>query len=568
MNRLLTLSLFCLTLFATPSLARAEQTRVPLFAESCHLADVAPISLEDAMRSNAWTCEGRPFAGDEGSHVWLRYDAGGAIHGAVALSGMAAPVESIEIIGMAPGAAPMRQTITSNEMIAHWTPGNTYAVPLEFDTQRIERFFISIVAPQTQLITTELSLVSVLDAQSQKIFHSVLFAMCLGMLLIVALLSSVMFVATRNRDAGYHAVFSLLIALYVASASSLIFIVMPSLGLWGRSILNYASVALGISMLCPIVLRYFEPELLSARLRKAIKISAMFSVTAAFILPVSYFTGFAARTPYHLMFLPGIVVIVYLVVAMARKGSEALQGFLIAWAAPIGFGVERILRGAGFYIAPLWFDYFFFVALAFQAVVMTIVIALRADRIRRERDHAQIHAQLAQEQALRDALTGLGNRRAFDSHIWPEGSALVIFDVDRFKHINDTYGHDTGDDVLRTAGMALQQAVNEGLAQHAWRIGGEEFVVAISPGDVELALQQAEKVRQAISDLVASHICGLTKRVTTSGGIAFVQNSAKTALRSADLALYRAKSAGRDRLLPADDTVLVKSKRFDLQCAA
>ncbi len=268
-------------------------------------------------------------------------------------------------------------------------------------------------------------------------------------------------------------------------------------------------------------------------------------------MPLSYYADFQGRTLYHLSYLPGVVVIGHLFVAAARARSEAIKGFLIAWAAPIVFGVERMLRGVNFYAAPLWFDYFFFVALAFQTVVMTIVIALRADRIRRERDHARIHAQLAEEQALRDLSTGLENRRAFDAYKWREGSALVIFDVDRFKSINDTYGHETGDAVLRAVGMALQQTVNEGLARGAWRIGGEEFVIAIDPCDLQHAMSRAEHARSAIGALVAGLVEGLDGPVTASGGLAIVGKSHTEALREADAALYQAKRSGRNRLVLA-----------------
>ena len=551
MVRALSFLLLCLALVSLPERARAQDTDMRLFESSCHLAGKEAMTFAQADASNDWHCGEDRLVDHSARQIWLRHTVPNSIEQNVALVGMAAPMDRIEVIGTGRGMLQFQTTVSAQDMVANWAPGNQYAVPLDVDLTRIDRLYIGVSAPQNHLIATELRLVDVPHTQTAKVSHSVLFAMCLGMLLIVALLSGVMYATTRNRDALYHAIFSLIIAVYVASASSLLFLVWPGLGLWGRTIVNYGSMALAFSMLAPIGLRYFEPEVLSPRLRLTMKTYGAFCAAAAFVMPISYYFGFQGRTLYHLLYLPGVVVICYLFVAAARARSQAMKGFLIAWAAPIVFGVERMLRGVNFYAAPLWFDYFFFVALAFQTVVMTIVIALRADRIRRERDHARIHAQLAEEQALRDSLTGLENRRAFDAYKWREGSALVIFDVDRFKSINDTYGHETGDAVLRAVGMALQQAVNEGLARGAWRIGGEEFVIAIDPCDLQRAMNRAEHARSAIGALVAGLVEGLDGPVTASGGLAIVGKSHTEALRAADAALYQAKRSGRNRLVLA-----------------
>ena len=138
-NRLLALIISCLALLATPISVRAKQQRVPLFARSCRLNDTSPIAFEDALNSNAWSCGGRPFAGDEASHVWLRFDTKGALNGAIALSGMPAPVQSIELVAVTPRKARIHQSITEIDIIANWTSGNTFAVALNFNISKIEK---------------------------------------------------------------------------------------------------------------------------------------------------------------------------------------------------------------------------------------------------------------------------------------------------------------------------------------------------------------------------------------------------------------------------------------------
>ena len=164
--------------------------------------------------------------------------------------------------------------------------------------------------------------------------------------------------------------------------------------------------------------------------------------------------------------------------------------------------------------------------------------------------------------ATRDALTGLVNRRVFDEgleravHKAARTStplSLVVLDLDRFKLVNDSYGHQVGDDVLRAAGRALAAATRgEDLAA---RYGGEEFVVLLPDTDGETALAIAERLRAGI----AAEVHGLA--VTASAGVATLPADATTGtalVSAADRALYEAKRTGRDRAVRSGaDTVVL-----------
>ncbi|MBB4009440.1 GGDEF domain-containing protein [Allorhizobium taibaishanense] len=152
--------------------------------------------------------------------------------------------------------------------------------------------------------------------------------------------------------------------------------------------------------------------------------------------------------------------------------------------------------------------------------------------------------------ALTDALTGLGNRRAlfdaYGSKTFHEDMAVLVFDIDRFKSINDRYGHAAGDDVIRNIAMELKSAT--GLSSIT-RMGGEEFAAVLenaAPGRAEWI---AEKVRRQFQDREIN-VNGESISATTSIGIAYGIASGLTfeaILSLADDALYAAKRQGRNR---------------------
>jgi diguanylate cyclase (GGDEF)-like protein len=164
-----------------------------------------------------------------------------------------------------------------------------------------------------------------------------------------------------------------------------------------------------------------------------------------------------------------------------------------------------------------------------------------------------------EEQARTDHLSGLPNRRAFFERAGEvfaradrsgEPVTAMMVDIDRFKAINDAYGHEAGDRVLRAVGRALQDAVL-GLSQASEaifaRIGGEEFAVLIAGVGPDAVMGLAESLCQQARDLVCL-ADGTRMAVTVSIGIA-MRNPGEdidATLRAADKAVYAAKRAGRD----------------------
>lgn len=159
--------------------------------------------------------------------------------------------------------------------------------------------------------------------------------------------------------------------------------------------------------------------------------------------------------------------------------------------------------------------------------------------------------------ARRDSLTLLLNRRAFDEELaemfarqqrFGERFALLMFDLDRFKQINDTHGHAVGDDVLRATSRALAADLRP--FDRLFRIGGEEFAAILSGSDGAAARMAAERLRQAVAAQTIT-IGGTAIQATVSVGVAIATAGSQpdTLIRAADAALYRAKEAGRNQVV-------------------
>jgi diguanylate cyclase (GGDEF)-like protein/PAS domain S-box-containing protein len=167
--------------------------------------------------------------------------------------------------------------------------------------------------------------------------------------------------------------------------------------------------------------------------------------------------------------------------------------------------------------------------------------------------------------SVRDPLTGLFNRRYMEESLARElrgaerqGKPLgiIMVDIDHFKRFNDTFGHDAGDALLRELGGFFQRQTRSD--DIACRFGGEEFTIVLHDASEEVTLRRAEQIREAAKLLQVRHGQRILEHVTLSMGLAtFPQNgtSRDVLIQNADVALYRAKQGGRDRVCVAEKKV-------------
>jgi two-component system cell cycle response regulator len=170
------------------------------------------------------------------------------------------------------------------------------------------------------------------------------------------------------------------------------------------------------------------------------------------------------------------------------------------------------------------------------------------------------------ERIVRDELTGLYNRTYFLNQVASLagfgalhglGLGILMLDIDHFKKVNDTYGHDVGDIVLREVAKVLRESTrSEDLVA---RYGGEEFTLALPVAAPDLAAERAERIRETLAErTIAARKQEL--RITASIGLAYAQpgtfRSANSLITIADHSLYQAKKSGRDRVVFCQESVL------------
>jgi len=165
------------------------------------------------------------------------------------------------------------------------------------------------------------------------------------------------------------------------------------------------------------------------------------------------------------------------------------------------------------------------------------------------------YLDVCEEAAFTDHLTGLANRRRFERQLEREVGrtmrfghpfSLLMIDIDNFKNLNDSFGHDAGDDAIRRISKVLREGTRG--IDLAARIGGEEFGVLLVETKQQGAVEVAERLRLAIKSLELTS----ATQITASFGVAECPIDAQTAsdiLKAADVALYEAKRAGRDRVV-------------------
>ncbi|MCB8881218.1 GGDEF domain-containing protein [Acidisoma cellulosilytica] len=297
---------------------------------------------------------------------------------------------------------------------------------------------------------------------------------------------------------------------------------------------------------------------------------AQLAAAAAASLPLIGLTGYldGIATFYGQMAPPTIISTLAasggILFATAHRGM--LRGILSPW--PAG-RMARIQIGAltgvylllGFVVCRLGLENnlkTFATETIFMSFVIVTVIGAsatvyeRLDRRRRQAEHD------FEQAAMVDFLTGLRNRRSFFAEaeaFWAQerdprnGVGVLLMDIDHFKSINDRFGHDAGDAVLRWIGALLPQQVRG--SDIIGRMGGEEFAILLPGADLPAALRLAEAIRAKLAAKDFRDLVPGLPQVTASIGVTAGlrrREPLRALLSTADAALYRAKDAGRNRV--------------------
>jgi diguanylate cyclase (GGDEF)-like protein len=272
---------------------------------------------------------------------------------------------------------------------------------------------------------------------------------------------------------------------------------------------------------------------------------------------VTLLISFGSRMPRRLIGALGPIGVALIAMAVATTNTPGDGAVLYMW--PVlwqSYFFGR--RGAALIIASVAISHG--VALTVMAhgdvdrwidvmsavTVVAVVVQLLSDRNRRLLEHISAEARV-------DELTQLLNRRGFDEGVERElarairehsSIGVALFDLDFFKRVNDEFGHETGDRVLKRFAECLRSSLRAG--DIAARMGGEEFVALLPGADLEQTREYSERVRRALA-LASDHPGIPTITVSAGASAAVAPLSIEEPLRRADTALYAAKAQGRDR---------------------
>jgi diguanylate cyclase (GGDEF)-like protein len=170
--------------------------------------------------------------------------------------------------------------------------------------------------------------------------------------------------------------------------------------------------------------------------------------------------------------------------------------------------------------------------------------------------------EILRESSLRDAMTGLYNRRFMDEYLSKnmpqvlknkDTVALLMIDMDHFKMVNDTYGHDVGDVIIKKLSKTITENIKE--SDLAVRYGGEEFLVLLHGVDEPEAIEIAERLRLKVADMKVKAGNEILQKTISIGVSMFPSDtdSVWKCIKFADIALYRAKESGRNRVIRFDE---------------
>lgn len=383
-------------------------------------------------------------------------------------------------------------------------------------------------------------------------FHrdEVYLAMLCGLLLAPLLFNLAFYRILREPFLFWHAgvVMLMLVHVVVTSGLSRYLARVPSDVASNAVALTYSA---GTAAAIMLARAFIEPEALGPRLQQALRLGACWiMLNVSILMALVEYSALPAARLYFIGWIPVVAVLIVALGVAARNGSRAAWYQIAAWTPLILLGIGQIVTNAAGYPEPRVVHHLKGAAIVWEVMLISLGIIDRLVNLRRDLDRHRRRVTKLEQLAERDPLTGLMNRRAIEPHfsrLREEGFAtFAVIDLDRFKDINDRFGHAVGDRVLQAAARAL--APSEDML--SMRLGGEEFVMLLRGSN---AVRHAEWCRRALSNRIAAEVEGLDRLVTASMGLVEIpqdvmpEASFAAIYARADGLLYQAKRGGRNR---------------------
>jgi diguanylate cyclase (GGDEF)-like protein len=384
------------------------------------------------------------------------------------------------------------------------------------------------------------------------------FGLYLGLLLALLLYNLFLYFCLRDRSYLWYVASIAAIGIYFLGINRLTFEFLfdhPP-----NSVLRLSVAALGTSL---IALVLFARSFLQTQERAPqvdVAMQGLLGLLVAVLLQVPF--GSMTYLNHCYLVLGGLIPITLIAAASVcwGRGYRPARFLVLSWGLYGACALISILTFMGWLPYNYATFHSFQFGSALEAIFLSFALADRINLLRQEREQLSHSERRHKELAVTDGLTGLYNRRYFETQIDLEiegadrlghNLTLMMLDVDNFKAFNDCFGHQEGDRVLATLGSSILSCVRE--KDVACRYGGEEFTIILPGGQNSTAVEIYERINAELE----AHRLGFegqdAGRITMSIGVAehLSGEATENLVRRADLALYEAKNRGRNQIVIA-----------------
>ena len=517
----------------------------------CTLGTGLDAGFED-IRNRPFDCSPDSYAKKD-DRVWVKLRPHGALaqEGPLELHGDNLYLEGASVYALFADGSVRSVHYSQRDIVRTSRPKGNYALAVPEGPGRPEMIYAAIDRPWSATSVKLMKLVPSEQAAAREPLIIAMFGLLCGLAIVPLFYNIFFYWALRSKFLPWHSLMVLATTVYTFSSSGLIFLAFPETDLQTRFWLNYWAPAVGVAAATMFMLHYLERHALSRPLRRALAIAALVPlIVTAVALYGGDWTRIDGRTWYHASFLVPFAITLFAMVRAVRNRSRSVWLLIAAWTPIFLLVLERLGRGLDLYKGFEVMDYGLYFALILETSIIAMGVAGRLVALRRAHDQAREREQLLVKLAETDGLTGLLNRRGFERrfaecHRRRQVYALALFDIDRFKQINDRYGHETGDRVLRIIGAICKDSRLD-----AARLGGDEFAILFS-GSLEQAAERLDLMRQRVASTLRLTDPHIAEPVTVSIGLVAVEagEAEKLLLSHADQRLYEAKRAGRDQIV-------------------
>ncbi len=539
---------------------------VPMADRLCTLTSAKNVSLPALLKTNpAFNCSENKEA-IKGPRAWLKmpFDAETLPPGRVEVQGQNNGLSTMQVHAVLDDGTILSSSFSEQEVIDSWRPKNRYGLAVPGTTNpeirdRIEQVYVTIDNPPALNSISFTKLASEKKWDDLKLPLSVMFAILCGMAIMPLIYNLCFYGALRYSFMLWHSLMIATTVAYTFSSSGLIFIAFPETSLTTKMLLNHWTLAIGFAASGFFLVRFVEQGKIAPWLQAVILASSMLPVfVTAFIMQVDGGHNVHARGWYHASFIPAFCVVLYTMGYALRRGSKAIWFQIAGWTPIILLGLDRVARGMDLYIGWAILDYGLYFMLVIETIALALGVANRILRLRQQNEsilRKQVELTLL---ADTDGLTMMNNRRSFEREFARNlhenrYTHLAIIDIDFFKQVNDRYGHEIGDEVLRVVGREL-----EATRHFAARIGGEEFTLLLKADSRDnrkkFPANTLTEICETLIRAVHDRVPEIQEPITFSVGVAAIARRAslRNVMATADRRLYDAKNNGRNQVVWID----------------